>query len=202
MYSEQYSLKRRELIKVLVGGLDDILIISGLGAPSWDLAAAGDRDLTYPLWGAMGGSAMIGLGLALSQPNRQVIVITGDGEILMGLGSLSTIAQMRPNNLSIVVLDNERYGETGMQPTHTAGLTDIAGVARACGFEQAATLYEADEFDQAMPAILAGLGPSLFVIKVCAEHLPIVVPPRDPSYLKDRFRIALLGKKTAENFEI
>ncbi|MEP6780601.1 MAG: thiamine pyrophosphate-dependent enzyme, partial [Gemmatimonadaceae bacterium] len=96
-----------------------MLVIAGLGAPAWDITAAGDHGLSFPLWGAMGGAAMVALGVALAQPTRRVLCITGDGEMLMGLGSLATIAVQRPNNLSIVVLDNERYGETGMQKTHT-----------------------------------------------------------------------------------
>ena len=90
-------------------------MVAGLGSTAWDVTAAGDRPLNFPLWGAMGGAAMLGLGLALAQPARRVLVMTGDGELLMGLGSLATIAVQRPPNLAIVVFDNERYGETGMQ---------------------------------------------------------------------------------------
>lgn len=191
--ADRYPLRRREIVEHLIKDMDDLLIVAGLGAPAWDTTAAGDRDLIYPLWGAMGGTAMIGLGLALAQPNRRVLVITGDGDMLMGLGSLATIALQGPANLSIVVLDNERYGETGMQATHTAGPTDLAAVAHACGFEQAATLYDEEEFDRATPTILEGEGPLFFAIKVRAEEPPLVLPPRDGAHLKDRFRMALLG---------
>ena len=142
---------------------------------------------------------MIGLGLALSQPERRVLVITGDGDMLMGMGSLATIALQKPPNLSIVVLDNERYGETGMQATHTAGPVDLAAVAHSCGFEQAATLYEEEEFDHATPTILEGEGPLFFVIKIRAEDPPLVLPPRDGAHLKDRFRMALLGTDKGVN---
>ncbi len=197
--SEEYPLHRRDVVEHLIRGMDDLLIVAGLGAPAWDTTAAGDRDLTYPLWGAMGGTAMIGLGIALAQPERRVLVITGDGDMLMGLGSLATIALQRPANLSIVVLDNERYGETGMQATHTAGPVDLAGVAHACGFEQAATIYDADELDQATPTILEGEGPTFFNIKIRAEEPPLVLPPRDGAHLKDRFRMALLGSAKGVN---
>src|SRR6185436_12881872 len=89
---------------------------------------------TFPLWGGMGGAVSIGLGLALAQPKRRVLVLTGDGEMLMGLGSLATIGVQKPRNLAVVVIDNERYGETGMQRTHTAAGVDLAKVAKACGF--------------------------------------------------------------------
>ncbi|MFC7611971.1 thiamine pyrophosphate-dependent enzyme [Teichococcus aestuarii] len=99
-------------------------MIAGLGAPAWDITAAGDHPRNLPLWGGMGSAASIGLGLALAQPRRPVLVITGDGEMLMGIGTLATIAVARPPNLSIVVLDNEHYGETGMQRTHTGAGVD------------------------------------------------------------------------------
>ena len=107
------ALDRRTVVARLLKDRGDLLVIAGLGAPAWDVAAAGDHPLSFPLWGAMGGAAMVGLGLALARPERRVLVVTGDGEMLMGLGALATIAVQRPDNLAIVVLDNERYGETG-----------------------------------------------------------------------------------------
>src|SRR6185295_14568952 len=102
---------------------------------TWDLAAAGDDDRNFYLWGAMGGAVMIGLGLALAKPKLKVAVITGDGEMLMGLGSLATVGVQRPQNLSIVVFDNGLYGETGMQASHTQSGVDLVAVARGCGIE-------------------------------------------------------------------
>jgi hypothetical protein len=128
------TLDRREVVRALLERRGDLLVIAGLGSSAWDCTAAGDHPLTFPLWGAMGSACTIGLGLALAQPRKRVLVVTGDGEMLMGLGSLATIAVQRPGNLAIVVLDNERYGETGMQKTHTAHGTDLAAVALACGF--------------------------------------------------------------------
>src|SRR2546422_796479 len=146
------TLHRREAVKTLLSGRDDLLVVAGLGSTAWDITAAGDAPLHFPLWGAMGQAAMIGLGLALAQPKRRVLVITGDGEMLMKIGSLATIGVQQPSNLTLVVIDNEqigvqqpsnltlvvidneRYGETGMQETHTAHGVDLAGVARACGF--------------------------------------------------------------------
>jgi thiamine pyrophosphate-dependent acetolactate synthase large subunit-like protein len=141
----------------------------------------------------MGSAAMIGLGLALAQRTRRVLVLTGDGEQLMALGALATIAAQRPPNLAIVVLDNERYGETGMQPTHTAHGVDLAGIAAAAGFPLAGTIRAADELEPVRQLIHEQSGPIFYAIKVRAEPLPFVMPPKDGAYLKDRFRLALLG---------
>ncbi|MEE8273560.1 MAG: thiamine pyrophosphate-dependent enzyme, partial [Alphaproteobacteria bacterium] len=149
--------------------------------------------LSFPLWGAMGGAAMVGLGLALAQPARRVLVITGDGEMLMALGSLATVAAQAPRNLAIVVLDNERYGETGMQATHTAWGVDLAAVAAGAGLPVAETVMETAELDAAIAKVRTAPGPVFVTVKVRAETLPLVLPPRDGAYLKDRFRSALLG---------
>jgi thiamine pyrophosphate-dependent acetolactate synthase large subunit-like protein len=141
----------------------------------------------------MGGAAMIGLGLALAQPARPVLVLTGDGEMLMGLGSLATIGAIRPKNLAVVVLDNEHYGETGMQASHTAYGTDLAAVAAACGFARASMVRDPAALDPLRAGIHAMQGPLFAQIKVAADKLPLVLPPRDGAHLKNRFREALLG---------
>jgi len=187
------TLHRREVVAALLADRGDPLVVAGLGAPAWDCAAAGDHPLTFSLWGGMGLAAMTGLGLACARPDRRVLVVTGDGEMLMGLGSLATIAVQAPPNLSIVALDNERYGETGMQPTHTAHGVDLAGVARACGFASAATITDASRLEALREAVHRGVGPLFAVVKVAAEKPPLVVPPRDGVLLKERFRRALLG---------
>jgi thiamine pyrophosphate-dependent acetolactate synthase large subunit-like protein len=192
--SEQFPLRRRDVVQVLLAGRGDLLVIAGLGSPNWDATAAGDHPLTFPLWGAMGSAAMIGLGLALARPERRVLVLTGDGEQLMALGSLATIAVQRPANLAIVVLDNERYGETGMQATHTAHGVDLAGIAAAAGFRVAGTIRAAGELEGARQVIYDQQGPIFYAIKVRAEPLPFVMPPKDGAHLKDRFRLALLGE--------
>jgi thiamine pyrophosphate-dependent acetolactate synthase large subunit-like protein len=180
------SLKRRDVVKALLENRGELLVIAGLGSTAWDITAAGDSPLSFPLWGAMGQAAMMGLGLALAQPKRRVLVITGDGEMLMGLGSLATIGVQRPANLSVVVIDNERYGETGMQATHTAHGVDLEAVARGCGLKVCS-------FEKLREAIHTQPGPNFAVVKVQAEKIPLVLPPREGALLKARFRRALLG---------
>jgi thiamine pyrophosphate-dependent acetolactate synthase large subunit-like protein len=186
------SLDRRVAVAALLAARRDLLVVTGLGSPTYDVHAAGDRDDNYYLWGAMGGAALIGLGLAQAQPKRRVLVITGDGEQLMALGSFATIAAAKPHNLSIAVIDNQHYGETGMQVSHTGRGIDLAAIAGACGFATAATLRRLDE----VAAIAPGLndeaaGPRLFVIKVAAENPPRSLPSRDAVFIKNRFRAHL-----------
>jgi thiamine pyrophosphate-dependent acetolactate synthase large subunit-like protein len=181
-------MKRRDVVRSLLKDRNDLLVVAGLGSTAWDITAAGDSPLSFPMWGAMGQAAMIGLGLALAQPKRRVLVITGDGEMLMGLGSLATIGVQQPTNLTVVVIDNERYGETGMQQTHTAHGVDLAGVARSCGLKVV-------DYENLASAIHKQPGPHFAAVKVDAEKIPLVLPPREGALLKARFRRALLGEK-------
>ena len=187
------TLRRRDVAQALLKDRKDLLVVAGLGSTAWDITALGDSPRNFPLWGAMGSACMIGLGLALAQAQRRVLVVTGDGEMLMGLGSLATIGAQRPGNLVVVVLDNERYGETGMQKTHTAYGTDLAAVARACGFATARIIRRNAEVSDVRSGIYRGKGPLFFQVKVKADALPLVLPPRDGADLKHRFREALLG---------
>jgi thiamine pyrophosphate-dependent acetolactate synthase large subunit-like protein len=188
------AMHRRDVVQLLLRDRKDLLVVAGLGSTAWDITAAGDSPLNFPLWGAMGNAAMIGLGLALAQPARRVLVITGDGEMLMGLGSLATIGVQQPPNLSVVVIDNERYGETGMQATHTATGADLAKVARACGFASARQVRGPGQLAGLRGAIHGAPGPHFAQIKVVAEKLRLVLPPREGALLKARFRRALLGE--------
>lgn len=191
-------LERRDAVATILRERGDALVVTGLGSPTWDAAAAGDSRLNFYLWGAMGGAAMVGLGLAVSQPRRRVVVITGDGELLMGLGSLATIGVDGTPNLSIVVLDNERYGETGMQTSHTARGVDLAAIAAAARFRSTTTIHTREELEVWIPTVYVGPGPVLGVVKVVADQPPVQVPVRDGAYLKARFREALLGAKAFE----
>jgi len=185
------SLHRRKVVETLLADRKNLLVVAGLGSTAWDITAAGDSPLNFPLWGAMGNAAMFGLGLALAQPKRRVLVITGDGEMLMGMGSLATIGVQKPRNLSVVVIDNERYGETGMQTTHTAGGVNLAAVAKACGFKNSKVVSKKVPLRD---LVHRTAGPNFLQIKVVAEKLPLVLPPQDGVLLKARFRRALLGE--------
>ncbi len=190
-------LQRRAVVRTLLRDRGDLLVVAGLGATAWDVASVGDDPRDFPLWGAMGGAAMIGLGLALAQPTRTVLVLTGDGEMLMGLGSLATLAAQRPRNLRVVVIDNEHYGETGKQRTHTARGTDLAAVALACGFPHARTVRD----EQGVAALRDGIHARdelfLAVVKVALTDDPLILPPRDGALLKHRMRGAILGPGAA-----
>jgi len=194
------TLHRRQVVKSLLEKRKGLLVVAGLGSTAWDITAAGDSPLSFPTWGAMGQAAMIGLGLALAQPRRRVLVVTGDGEMLMGLGALATIGVQRPANLSVVVIDNERYGETGMQATHTAHEVDLAAVARGCGFKQARIVTRKNQLAPLRAWIHQKRGPVFAQVKVVAEKLPLVLPPRDGVLLKDRFRAALLRDQGQTTF--
>ncbi len=186
-------LDRRAVARRLLADRRDLLVVAGLGGTAWDVTAAGDDDLNFPLWGGMGNAAMVGLGLALAQPRRPVLVITGDGEMLMGLGALATIAVQLPANLAIVVFDNELYGETGRQATHTADGADLAAMARGAGMTEAQVIAELAEIDALAGRIRECRGPLFAQIKISAEPGPPALPPRDGPHLKTRFRRALLG---------
>jgi len=191
------TLERRKVVADILDPRGDALVVTGLGSSTYDAAAAGDHVNNFYLWGAMGGAAMIGLGLALAQPSRRVLVITGDGEMLMGLGSLATIGVQQPSNLSIIVLDNEHYGETGMQETHTRRAADLAGVARATGFRHTATLYDPQQLTTWIPKFYRMPGPVFAAVKVTTNRVPAILPLRDGTHIRNRFREALLGPQRA-----
>jgi thiamine pyrophosphate-dependent acetolactate synthase large subunit-like protein len=184
-------LDRRDLVRQLLVDRGDLLVVSGLGSATYDVAAAGDHPLNFYLWGAMGGTAMIGLGLALAQPQKRVAVLTGDGDMLMGLGSLATIGVKQPKNLVIVVLDNAHYGETGMQASHTKAGIDLVAVARACRFRDARAMSRIEEAADVRKLIHAGEGPILVSARISEEDVPRVLPMRDGHAIKQRFIAAL-----------
>ena len=190
--SEPGTLARREAVAALLQHRGDALVVTGLGSPTYDVHAAGDRDDNYYLWGAMGGAALVGLGLAQAQPDKCVLVVTGDGEQLMAFGSLATIAVASPSNLVIAVIDNHHFGETGMQMSHTGHGIDFARVAASCGFAATGTLRTRAEVDKLAKTLAKpAKGPRLYVIKVAAENPPRSLPSRDAVFIKNRFRAHL-----------
>ena len=180
-------LERRKLVKDLLADRADLMVVCGLGSANYDVGAAGDHPLNLYLWGAMGGAAMIGLGLALAKPERRVAVITGDGEALMGLGALATIGVKRPKNLVIAVLDNGHYAETGMQASHTAGGTDLVAVAKGCGFADAFALTEQAGVARVRELMHSGQGPILVNARIANEETPRFLPLRDGHAIRLRF---------------
>jgi thiamine pyrophosphate-dependent acetolactate synthase large subunit-like protein len=188
---DQVMLDRREFVQKLLVDRENLLVVSGLGSPTYDVAACGDHPLNFYLWGAMGGAAMIGLGLALAQPALRVLVLTGDGEALMGLGSLATIGVKQPTNLAIVVLDNQHYGETGMQPSHTRAGIDLVAVAKACKFVDALHVSEVGAMSRIRDLVHNGRGPILVQAQISNDAPPRVLPSRDGHAIKLRFMEAL-----------
>jgi thiamine pyrophosphate-dependent acetolactate synthase large subunit-like protein len=190
--SKANLLDRRRVVGQLLAERKDAIVVGGLGASTYDIAAAGDHDRNLYLWGAMGGAVMIGLGMALAQPKLPVVVITGDGEMLMGMGSLATVGLQKPGNLTIVVLDNEVYGETGGQASHTAATVDLVGVARSCGIADArtlATMAEIEAFAALMQDVASG--PHFANIKIDSANLERVLSSRDGQFTVTRIRGAL-----------
>jgi len=192
-------LHRRDVVNELLRDRGDLLVIAGLGAPNWDVSATGDHPNNFPLWGAMGAASMMGLGLALAQPTRRILVITGDGEMLMSIGALATIAVEKPPNLTIAVLDNERFGETGMQKTHTAAGVDLAGMALAAGIRTSRIVRTAQEATEIRDLAHEAKGPVFAQVKINPEALPFVMPPADGGILTTRFRQAVLGDESLYN---
>jgi len=186
-------LNRREVVVRILRDRGEALAITSLGNPTFDVAAAGDGPQNFYLWGAMGGAVMVGLGLARAQPKKRVVVFVGDGEMMMGVGSLATVAVDKTENLTVVVIDNEHYAETGMQPAHAGRGVDIAAVAKATGFPHSLTVRTTLELEDAIDMILNGKGPVLVTVKVTTDPAPTALPPRDGPFLRSRFRTALLG---------
>ena len=189
------TLKRRETMARILAARGNALVVTGLGSTTYDAFATHDSPLTFYLWGAMGAAAMIGLGLANAQPQRRVLVVTGDGEMLMGLGSLATIGAARTANLSIVVIDNEHYAETGMQRSHTARGSTWR-VSRTPRLRMHRPYAPRPRSRRRCRCCYTPPGPVFAVIKVVAELAAIALPPRDEPYLRSRFRAALLGEVT------
>lgn len=191
--AESARLNRRTVLERLLRERGDAALVTGLGSPTYDAFAAGDTPRNFYLWGAMGGATMLGLGVALAQPSRRIVVWTGDGEMLMGLGSLATIGVVQPRNLAIVVVDNEHYGETGMQKAHTGHGVDLAGIARAAGIADSVVVRTQDDLQSLADRLFARDGLLFACVKVATDPVPAAVPSLDGPYLRTRFREAMVG---------
>jgi thiamine pyrophosphate-dependent acetolactate synthase large subunit-like protein len=190
--SKTNLLDRRVVVSTLLKDRKGMIAVGGLGASTNDMAAAGDHDRNFYLWGGMGGAVMMGLGLALAQPDVPVVVITGDGEMLMGMGSLATVAMQKPGNLSIIVLDNERYGETGGQTSHTSSAADLVGVARACGIADSRAITTMAEVEALVGKVHdLKSGPRFANVKIDGANVERILPMQDGTYIVSRIRGSL-----------
>lgn len=189
--SVKVAVDRRAFVAKLLEITPDALVVTGLGSPSYDVFAAGDRGRNFYLWGAMGGSTSLGLGLALAQPKKSVVVITGDGEQLMGIGSLGTIGAKKPANLTIVVLDNGHFGETGMQRSHSSLGTSLVAVAKGFGITDAFSVERLDGVAKVAQRVNARQGAAFAQVFINADEPPRALPPRDGVHVKNRFRAEL-----------
>jgi thiamine pyrophosphate-dependent acetolactate synthase large subunit-like protein len=184
-------IKRRPLMADLLSRRGTALVVPGLGSPTWDCFAAGDQAEYLYSWGGMGLAVPTALGVALSQPKRRVLCVTGDGEILMGIGSLAVVADQAPDNLAILVLDNESFGETGRQRGLTSNRADIAAVAKAFGLPQTRTITEQGAVDELADFLFKAAGPVLAVAKIAITDDPWRLPEKDGATIAYRFRTAL-----------
>ncbi len=188
-------LDRRHAVAELLGDPAGTLIVTGLAGTKDDvLAVTGDDPSVFSLSGAMGAAVMMGLGLALAQPQRRVTVVTGDGELLMNVGALASVGVLNPPNLSIVCVDNEHYGETGWQESHTGRGVDIARMAEGGAIPNVRTVTREDQLADAAEVLRSGNGTSFVLVKVAPTKPPSIYRSRDASWNKGRFREALLGK--------
>ncbi|MFC7517846.1 thiamine pyrophosphate-dependent enzyme [Herbaspirillum sp. GCM10030257] len=191
--STSQLLNRREVVAQLLKKRGDALVVTSLGNPTFDVAAAGDTPHNFYLWGAMGGAVMVGMGMALAQPERRVVVFTGDGEMMMGIGSLATVAVEKPANLAVIVLNNEHYAETGMQAAHAGRGVNLTGIAKASGFEETYDIRTEGDVEDLGSRLYSKKGLVFAAVRISTDPSPVALPPRDGPYLRSRFREALLG---------
>lgn len=195
MSAKPNKIQRRPFVADLLKQRDGALIVSGLGSPTWDCFASGDSPDYLYSWGGMGLAVPTALGIALAQPGRRVVALTGDGEMMMGVGSLAVVGDQAPKNLAVLVLDNERFAETGRQRGLTAGRTDIAAVAKAVGFRETMTVTEQGAASELAQFLFKAPGPVLGVAKIAVTDDPWALPEKDGAVIAHRFRAAVgLGK--------
>jgi len=198
MQDSNQFLNRRPAVAKLLQDRNDLLVVAGLGSAVWDVEAVAEDDLNFYILGAMGSVVPIALGLALAQPKRPVLALTGDAELLMSAGSIATASIRKPANLSIVVLDNGRFGETGSQISHTGQGVDLASMASAAGFSTARSISQPEQLADVRDRIHSCQGPAFFSLNVSADMPSVVMPVRDGAHLKHRFRQRLLGTDSAK----
>lgn len=189
--SRSNKISRRLFVAKLMEKRNGALIVPGLGSPTWDTFASGDTPECLYSWGGMGLAVATALGIALAQPKKRVTCITGDGELLMGVGTLGVVADQAPGNLTILVLDNESFGETGKQTGLTSNKADICAIARGFGIGETMTVRSESEVDALAEFLFHKPGPSIAVAKIALTEDPWKLPEKDGAAIARRFRIAL-----------
>jgi phosphonopyruvate decarboxylase len=188
-----FVLERSEAVPALIGRHQDFLFIAGLGGTACDVGAVtGDGAHVYSLGGAMGAACMMGLGLALARSDKRVLVVTGDGELLMNLGALAAIAVIDPPNLAILCVDNGHYGETGWQKSHTSLGVDLEKIAIGCGIKRTMTAAQETDLERATRFIREGNSAGFVLLRVKPTEPPHFKRNFDAAFCRDRFRSALL----------
>jgi thiamine pyrophosphate-dependent acetolactate synthase large subunit-like protein len=184
-------MRRRELVAALLARREGALVVPGLGSPTWDCFASGDSPEYLYSWGGMGLCVPTALGVALAQPGRRVLALTGDGEMMMGIGSLAVVGAQAPANLAILVLDNECFGETGRQPGLTGAGTDLCAVARGAGIARTLSVTAMDQLEALAGLMFRTPGPAFAVAKIALSEEPWALPEKDGAVIARRFRAAL-----------
>ncbi|MEM1298724.1 MAG: thiamine pyrophosphate-dependent enzyme [Pseudomonadota bacterium] len=184
-------LQRRPFTKALLEARDGALVVPGLGSPTWDCFAAGGSDDYLYSWGGMGLALPTALGVALARPTRRVLCLTGDGEMMMGLGSLSVVGAQQPQNLSVLVLDNEHFGETGKQPG-LAGTTDLCAMATAAGFRETMQVTSMEQLPALTEMLYHRPGPTFALAKIALSQDPLLLPEKDGVLIAEAFRRAAM----------
>ena len=183
-------IRRRELVSALLARRNGTLVVPGLGSPTWDCTAAGGSDDYLYSWGGMGLALPTALGIALARPERRVLCLTGDGEIMMGIGSLAVVAAQTPANLGILVLDNEHFGETGRQSGLTGIRADLCGIARGAGIAETLDVTSMDQLDDLAGLMFSRPGPTFAVAKIALTEEPWALPEKDGAVIARTFRRA------------
>jgi len=185
------KIQRRPFVADLLELRNGALVVPGLGSPTWDIFASGDSPEFLYNWGGMGLAVPTALGLAMAQPNRRVLCITGDGEMMMGVGSLSVVADQAPANLGILVLDNEHFSETGRQRGLTGNRVDMCAVARGFGISKTMQVVEQGKVGELAEFLFKTPGPVFAIAKIAVTEDPWQLPIKDGAAISGRFRQAI-----------
>jgi thiamine pyrophosphate-dependent acetolactate synthase large subunit-like protein len=183
-------INRLQATRYVVDNLHDEPIVASLGNAKFDLYIAKDRPQNFYMWNSMGMASSIGLGLAMARPQQTVVILDGDGSLLMNLNSLPTAAARSPENLIHIVWDNRQFELTGGQPTHTAFGTDLAAIARGAGFKHVESVDTQADFEAVFAKALQESGPWIIVAHIDSDRSP-GRPPKSAALIKHRFMEAL-----------